>query len=161
MNVELTTDMNLVRGVLIIPEVWERAAEPNVDPESFEPGYNSLAVWLSVRDADEVIGVILVTYETSASIRMHPYMIPGTHELGREMMEAFYLWFMEAMQAGIVKVNVTIPMTDRKLYNFAKKVGFLDEGINRYSYRRGDDVYNQWNLGITKQEIEERIQWAA
>lgn len=153
-RVNYTTNMDAVREILLIPEVWERAAEENIDPQSYYPGYDDLNAWLVVMEDDKAIGVILVSRETQIAVRMHPYMLPEHMTKGREMMKAFYKWFMNT---GFQKVNVTIPMTDKKLYNFAKKVGFEDEGVNRQSYLRDNETFDQWNLGATKQEIGERL----
>ena len=60
---------------------------------------------------------------------------------------------MENSQEKIAKINVTIPENQVKVINFAKKVGFKKEGLNRDSYLKDGKLYGQQNLGITRKEI--------
>ena len=70
-------------------------------------------------------------------------------------MKKFYQWVLEIKT--INKVISIIPENQKKVYNFAKKVGFIDEGVNRHSYKRDGNIYDQWYLGITRNEIEDYL----
>ena len=39
------------------------------------------------------------------------------------------------------------------LESFCLKVGMQEEGINRQSYMKNGKIYDQWHLGITRNEI--------
>ena len=156
LTVNNTTDMDLVKNMLFVPEVWDRAAEDGVSKESYEPSYDGMTVWLECKKDDEVIGIILVHVDTSAALKIHPYLLKKYRFLGREMMEKLYEWFL-SLPENINKIITVIPENQRKVYNFAKKVGFKDEGFNRESYMKNGKVYGQWYLGITRNEIEEHL----
>jgi RimJ/RimL family protein N-acetyltransferase len=72
-------------------------------------------------------------------------------------MKEFYEWVLENTEDRINKINVSIPENDKRVINFAKKVGFKKEGLNRDSYMKNGTIYAQQNLGITRSEIEDYI----
>lgn len=153
MNIQLTTDMALVKAIITEPEIWERASEDGIDPESFLPGYDSMTTWLLCLEGGNVAGIILVHMENSISLNIHPYLRVQYRQKGKEMMEAFYRWFLEETQDKIMKINVHIPEVYKKVINFAKRVGFKKEGFNRDSYLKNGHIYGQQHLGITRSEI--------
>lgn len=157
MKVLLTDDMELVRAIMMEKDIWARAAEDCVDKESWFPGYDKMTAWLLCVDDDDIVGVILLHTDTSVSIKMHPYLRSQYREKGRIMMKAFYEWILENGQSNIAKITVTIPINQAKVINFAKKVGFQKEGINRDSYLKDGQLYGQQNLGITRSEIGEYL----
>ena len=153
LNVEMTTDMELVRAIITEKDIWDRAAEDGIDQDTWYPGYDSMTAWLLCIEEDEVVGVILMHTDTSVSIKIHPYLRKEHREKGRIMMKAFYEWILENGQDKIAKVSVIIPENQQKVINFAKKVGFKKEGLNRDSYLKNGQLYGQQNLGITRNEI--------
>jgi RimJ/RimL family protein N-acetyltransferase len=158
MDISVTLDMQMVRDILMEPDIWERAAEDGVDKESFYPGTDAFSIWLLCLEENEAIGIILVHTDTSVSVKMHPYLRKKHRQKGRAMMKAFYEWMLESTDTN--KINVTIPECEQKVINFAKKVGFKKEGLNRDSYQKNGQLYGQQNLGITRHEIEEYLRWA-
>lgn len=157
MIIEPTLDMELVRNILFEPEIWERAAEDGIDKESFYPGTDNMAIWLLCIEDEQIIGIILLHTDTTVSVKIHPYLLKTHREKGRIMMAAFYKWFLENTEDKINKINTSIPEFYKKVINFAKKVGFRKEGVNRDSYLKDGQLYGQQNLGITRTEIEEYL----
>jgi len=153
-ELSLTTDMELVRAVMTEKDIWDRAAEDGVEQDDWFPGYDSMTAWLLCVEDDNIIGVILMHTDTSVSIKMHPYLRTEYRQKGREMMRVFYEWVLENAQSQINKISVTIPFNQAKVINFAKKVGFKKEGINRQSYLKDGKLIDMQNLGITPREVE-------
>lgn len=156
-GVEPTYDMNLVREIMLTPEIWERAAEDGSEPKDFYPGYDELCCWLLVKEEDKIIGLILLHHDNSTTLKFHPYMMKEFFSKSREMMKEFYKWLLENTPDLINKVIVSIPDNQKKTYNFAKKVGFQDEGFNRESYRKNGEIHGLFNLGITRQEASQWV----
>jgi len=154
-DIQMTTDMALVKSILIEEDIWERAAEDGIDQETYYPGYDSMTVWLLCVENEEIAGIILVHTDNSVSLKMHPYLRAEHRQKGRTMMEAFYKWVLDNTETR--KINVSIPENHKKVINFAKKVGFKKEGFNRDSYLKNGQLYGQQNLGITRQEIGEYL----
>ena len=152
MRLDLTIDMDLVRDILFLPEIWSRCAEDSVDKDSFYPSSDSLAAWLLCIENDHIIGLILVQAETSVSIQVHPYLKADFRHKGRDMMTSLYDWVLE--NTSVEKVNAVIPTNHKKVINFSKRMGFLKEGLSRNSYRFNGKLYDRQMLGITRNEIE-------
>lgn len=153
-TVEPTVDMKLVKSIMTEPEIWERASEDGTDPVSWYPGTDAFTVWLLCLEDGEPIGIILIHTDNSVSLKIHPYLRTEHRTKGRLMMGAFYEWFLNSTQDKVNKINVSIPVNQQKVINFAKKVGFQKEGLNRDSYLKNGKLYGQQNLGITRNEIE-------
>ncbi len=155
MDLSLTIDMGLVRAIMTEPDIWDRCAEDGVEMEEWYPGYDSMTAWLLCIEDKDIIGVILMHTDTSVSIKMHPYLRKEHREKGRKMMKAFYEWVLE--NTDVMKVNVTIPINQNIVVNFAKKVGFQKEGKSRLSYLKDGQLIDLQHLGITRIEIEEYL----
>lgn len=169
MRLELCLDMALVKRIMTEPDIWERAAEDGVDADKWYPGTNEMTIWLlcveddgigengQLIDNNKIIGIILVHTDNSVSVKIHPYLRSKHREKGRSMMKEFYKWFLANTKEDCNKINVSIPTYHTRVINFAKKVGFQKEGINRDSYQKGGQLYGQQNLGITRKEIGEYL----
>lgn len=152
MDLSLIDDMPAVKAFISQEEIWERF-EDGIDKEDFQPLNDSVAQWLLCFDDNKIVGMILVHFDTNSSLMMHPYLLAKYRHKGRDMMSAFYKWFL-TLADQVHKLNVSIPITQRKVINFAKKVGFKQEGINRESYMKDGQYYDQIILGLTRPEIE-------
>lgn len=153
MTIEPTVDMGLVRSIVIEPDIWERIAEDGIEKDDFYPGTDAFTIWLLCIEESEIVGIILVHTDNSISVKIHPYLKSKYREKGRIMMKSFYKWFLENTDDKVNKVNTVIPEFHKKVINFAKRVGFKKEGVNRESFRKDGKIYGQQNLGITRTEI--------
>jgi hypothetical protein len=65
----------------------------------------------------------------------------------------FFAWF-DTLPDQCIKLVASIPFCYENVYNASKRVGFIDEGVNRKSYRKHGKVWDQWNIGLTRDEIK-------
>jgi len=156
MNIEPTFNMDQVKEILMIPEVWERAAEDGADKETYYPGFDAMCGWLICKEDEDIVGLIYIHNDNTTSVKIHPYILPNHRGSGRQMMFSFYRWVVNKCP-NVLKVLVAVPTCYKRVYKFAKKVGFIEEGINRKSYIKNGELYDQWNLGLTKDEIKRLI----
>ena len=157
MNVIKTENMELVREIMMEPEIWDRASEDGMDQDKWFPGFHDLCVWLLCLEEEDVIGVILLHHDNTTTLKLHPYLRLAHRQKGREMINESYKWILANTPESINKLIVSIPENQRKVINFSKKVGFTKEGINRDSYRKDGKIWSQQNMGITRSEIQERV----
>jgi hypothetical protein len=148
-------DMTLVKELITRPDVWGRAGY-GLDSETFTPFNDGVSVWMKYEENGEIKGLILTHSDTSVSVKIHPYIISGEKGIGRNMINDFHKWVID--HTGVKKINVTIQGDNRDTYNMAKKTGFIDEGVNRASYMKDGELLDQWNLGITRNEIIEHLE---
>lgn len=148
-----TDDMALIRSILMTPEIWDQVIEDGTKSESFYPGQDYLCVWLLVQIENNIIGAILVHHETGCSVNIHPVLYNKYRRHGREMMKSFFKWFI-SLPDDLIKVNCTIPDHLKIVQNFAVKVGFKKEGVNRKSFIWRGKARDQIRYGLTRKEIE-------
>ena len=148
-----TNDMELVRSIMLTPEIWGQAVEDGTSKDSFYPGQDALCVWLLVKLDKRVIGVMLVNHDSLCSINIHPVLLNKYKRYGREMMKAFFVW-VDSLPEQLTKVNCSIPNHLKIVQNFAKKVGFKKEGVNRASFLHNGTAQDQTRYGLTREEIK-------
>lgn len=149
-TLEQTLDMSLVKNIVAEPSIWERFSD-GVDIDCYFPLETEL--WLLVKDSDTNIGVIGFTSETSVCIELHPYIMKKHRRHCREMMRVFFQWFLDNTPDSCIKINIAIPSCFTSTINFARKVGFTDEGVSRDSYSYDGKVIDRALLGITRKEV--------
>jgi len=154
---EPTTDQALIKEVISDPGIWDRMAEDGVDKEGFWPSVDDNTSWLLCIDDGDICGIILAHIETGCSISIHPYLKREHRRKGRDMMTALFKRFIEHTPAVFVKLNAVVPDCYKSTQNFAKRVGFKEEGISRCSYRKDGEVFDRRFYGITRKEIEARL----
>lgn len=153
-----TNDMNLVRSIMTSPDIWEQSVEDGSSASNFYPSQDYLSVWLLVKLKNDVIGVILVHNDSLCSVNIHPVLLSKYKRYGRDMLKAFFKWFV-TLPDTLCKVNCSIPNHLKIVQNFAKKVGFKKEGINRASFFKNGIAQDQIRYGLTRDEIKGLI-WA-
>lgn len=148
MIVEVTKDKALIKSLM---DKLSDICSDDDSAEGFEPRIDNLNGWLIVKDYDNIAGIVFVEQTTLSSITFHPYLL-GEKGKGREMIKTILKWFLNI--DSLHKINVSIASIYRSTYNTAKKIGFVDEGVNRESFLKDGKYHDQLLLGLTKPEIE-------
>lgn len=159
MIIELSTDMSLINSILKDPYIWDKIAEDGIDPEAFYPSYSPKSFWLTAK-TNEICGLIFVVVDSTVSITIHPYMLKAHKGKGFYMMKAFLAWYLENTIEIANKINAKIPTYNKIGKKIALKLGFAEEGTNRQSHIHQGTIYDQWLLGITRNEVKEVLKWA-
>ncbi len=148
-----THDPDAVREFMTSTDIWPTFTDDLSIKSEYQPEFSSRCMWLNMIIHDEVAGVVLVENEGGSSLRIHPYMLKASRKYIRCFFDRFFIMFMKTPEF-INKLVVTIPTHRRIVYNTAKKVGFIDEGLRRGSFLKNGEFIDQWDLGLTKREIE-------
>lgn len=148
-----TEDPELVRNFMIQDEVWDTFTDDLSVKDKYIPDFSSKSLWLKVVIDGELIGAILVENENLSTLRIHPCLSKPYRIMIREVFNSLFKIILNT-PFFINKIVVSIPFSRRIVYNTAKKIGFKDEGINRESFLKNGIFYDQWNLGLTKEEIK-------
>jgi hypothetical protein len=145
--------MTLIKKIISCDDIWINAAEDGVDKDSFIPAFDNLTAWFICMSDNDIIGVIYVNHDTSCTLCMHPYINNKFRRLARQVMTEFFKIFI-TLPNEICKLIVMIPETRKIVYNFAKKVGFIDEGFSKDSVISNGELCGRYLLGLTRKEIE-------
>lgn len=145
--------MNLVRSIITSPDIWDQTVEDGSCVNSFYPSSDLMSVWLLVKFNKIIIGVILVHNDSLCSVNIHPSLLAKYKKHGRDMMKSFFKLFL-TLPDSLCKVNCSIPNHLKIVQNFAIKVGFKQEGVNRASFLKNGIVQDQIRYGLTREEIK-------
>ncbi len=149
MKVEVTKDIDLIKDLM--SKVWAICVADNEELDSFSPRTDEHNGWLIVKHYDNIEGIVFIEQPTTTSIKIHPYLL-GEKGKGRELVKSVLGWAKELKD--IHKVNITIPVIYQSTINTARKIGFIDEGIDRESFLKDGHYHDQSLLGLTRPEIE-------
>ncbi len=158
--VSRTFNVNLITSVVTDPDIWETATEDGHEPDSYFPDVNSNCFIAAVEDK-EVIGVFELRALNKVLLDVHPYILPEFRgkkalEAGRKLLE--WVYFNAPQYA---KLTGTVPTIYKNVKIYCNMLGFKEEGFNKSSFLKNGQILDQWYLGITREEIEGRIKWAA
>lgn len=160
LNIERTFNVDLIRAVVTEPRMWETVAEDNQEPTNYVPEVES-ECWLHVKDNMETIGLFQFKALNAITLEVHPYILPEyrgkiANEAGRMHLQ----WFADNA-TRYKKLVGSIPTIYKNVKLYTLMLGYREEGINKSSYLKNGEVHDQWYLGITRDEIERRLKWAA
>lgn len=136
-------------------EVWKTYNCDILTKDSFM--VNSGDLWLNVVSNSCFIGLVRLSNYNNYTLELHPYLLAEHKAKCREVINEVFKLFL-TFPSFINKLIATIPFSRKIVYNLAKKTGFQDEGINRKSILIDGVYLDQWNVGITKEEVKE-ILW--
>lgn len=152
-DVSRTFDMRLVKEIMVKKEIWERIKEDGLNKEDYEPDEND--GWLIFKVENKIAGICQMEVENSVTVNIHPALLKEYRPFyGRLAVKLFLKWMSACSFRKIQKVIATIPTCYPIVKNCALRLGFKVEGINRKSILKDGKLHDQWNLGMTRNEME-------
>lgn len=148
--VEINQDK--VMEFLSDPELFERIAEDGILYSDYYPPKEH--IYLGIIEDENMIGFWWLHPENSTTMGIHCNIKKEYRQHGVEAGWLFLGHVYNDFPASVQKLNCKIPVTYPDVYNFTKKFGFTDEGIDRKSIVKGGELVDQYILGITREEIK-------
>ena len=149
-DVNICDDIEYIKSVIFDPEMWARCSDDQTEYDIDQ----ATCLWLVVTKDGKRVGIASIFNDAGCCLEVH-INIPkanrgkGTLEMGR----AIIGWIKENNIAGKSKIVTQIPVIHRDVIQFALKLGFVNEGINRQSVIIGGKAIDKVYLGITFGEI--------
>lgn len=140
-----------VKSVLKDPELWSRVSD-GVDFDDWEPPADH--EYMGCFDDDELCGFFGIHGDTSTSAWLHINILKQHRNKAIDFVLEFY---RAALKSGILKFNAKIPVCYPDVYKFAKKCGFVDEGLDRQSIIKDGEMLDRHILGMTRSEMQEWV----
>ena len=153
-SVKRSYDADEIKSVFTHPDIWATIAEDNQQPESFLPDAVR-DVYMGVYVDGGLIGFYAFKVLNSAELDIHAQILPEhrkKHALASG--KAILDWFKNDAPSRFVKLTAQVPFKYPNVKNFALAIGFQIEGVNRQSYRKDGVIYDQWHLGVTRNELD-------
>ena len=152
MNYEVTVcgDVDYIKSVIFDDEMWERCSDDQTDYDIDK----AHCLWLVVTTDGRRVGLASIFNDAGCCLEIH-INIPkanrgkGTLDMGR----AIIRWVKHNNIAGKSKLVTQIPVIYKDVIQFASKLGFKKEGINRQSVMIGGKAIDKVHMGITFGEI--------
>lgn len=149
-------DIEAIKAVFTHPDIWETIAEDTVNTDAFTIKEDELYVSVSVDKT--IIGFYSLASRNSIEIDIHAQILPKYRKeyalpSGYAILQWIYMQFPQCL-----KLTAQIPFKYPNVKAFALSIGFTIEGINRQSYRKHGEVFDQWHLGITREEIRQKYE---
>lgn len=154
MIVSRTMDADLVKSVCFVPQVWETIAEDGQTQEEWEPDMSE--GWFIAEEHDDLVGLFNLHVKNCITLEIHPMILPGKR--GRPAYQAVMsLWKYLVENTGYSKIVCFVPDIYRNVKLFAMSCGMKEEGLLTKSYLKNGTITDQWCLGITRSEIEAKL----
>jgi hypothetical protein len=155
MKIFRTYDIALVLSILKTKGLWEHIQEDGCG-DGFIPNVVEDIHLVVQADGGAVVGCLLLKPIRAFTWEAHINIIPEHREKhALEAAETMFKWAMENIP-NLKKIVSFVPEKYKNVVNFAKFVGFKEEGFITESYQKDGDIIGEHILGITINEIEAR-----
>lgn len=157
MKARRTYSVSLIKAVMLLPEIWATIAEDGQDPADFDPDVND-EIWLTMETGEGIlVGLYNLHSRNAVTVEIHAQVLP---EHRKEYSRATGLAALRWIRVNLPtchKVIATVPALYPNVKKFTESFGFQLEGVNRASYLKEGELHDQWNLGITRGEIDDQV----
>tara|TARA_R110002033_G_scaffold14961_1_gene43107 strand:+ start:1750 stop:2109 length:360 start_codon:yes stop_codon:yes gene_type:complete len=114
-------------------------------------------LFIGVFDNGIIAGFFWITPTNSITVDVHCNILMDYRKNAVEYSKEFVRFMCNNYAGRINKLNCKIPVIFKDVYGFAKKCGFLDEGIDRQSILKNGEILDRYILGATLKELKK---WA-
>lgn len=145
---ERTQDTALIKGV--ITQLWDTVAEDGMSLEDWSVNFAS-ECWLDI----EGMAVFCLHPANATTLIMHAHVRKSYRPRYSSLIgDAVWNWVLEECPAQYQKFTCAIPVIYPNVKKYVESMGMVDEGVNRLSYTKNGKIVDQWNMGITRTEVE-------
>lgn len=140
------------------PEAWDRVSEDGNKKEDFIITENPYFWWVGCYAKGKgMVGLFWLHHINNTTIQIHINVKKEHREkYAYECGESILKFFQKELK-GYDKIIAEIPVIYPDVYYYAKKFGFVDEGVNRASYKKNNKIIDQYRLGITRSEVNKWV----
>lgn len=149
MQIERTSDAELIRGVITHPAIWPHVSDDFIKDSEYYPTIEGL-IWLKVFD-ENLLGIYMVQRHNFISYEIHTCMLPlAWGDKAKQASKLVLDWIFS--NTDCLKLTTHVPENNPLALRYAKKAGLKEEGNNRKSIMKNGLLLDQAQLGITKEE---------
>ncbi len=144
-SLQLKISRSGARKVLEHPEIIDTISEDDGELDMPEKEH----IYLCGYDHDHLVGCFIMHKQNKTTIECHVQVIPKYRvKMADEFGDAVIQWMWDHTDAE--KCVAQIPFKYPNVKEFALARGFKVEGINRGSYRKNGELFDQWYMGIRR-----------
>lgn len=143
-----------VEVVLKDPEIFDRISADGQTLENFEIEFNDHNMYLMIDVDGECIGTFNLHSHNINTMMVHISILKNHRKHGNMAGQLFYEWIIRECDQKFHKFITEVPVIYHRVYEYTKRFGFKDEGINRASLKKNGRYIDQRMVGITRDEIK-------
>ncbi|QQD21240.1 hypothetical protein GJQ54_05375 [Oceanospirillaceae bacterium ASx5O] len=138
------------KAVLLHPEIMQRIAEDGADADDLCAANDDLFIgtFEQTERTSQLIGVWWLCPLASTTLDIHAQILQE-HRQHKYVSWRQMLALVQDDLPSVHKMQARIPVCFPEVYHFAKKVGMLDEGLEKESKVIGGQFRDQWLVGNT------------
>ena len=156
MNVSRTYDVEMIKEMITRDCIWSTIAEDGQVKEDYSPKVDA-ECWLEMKADDVLVGLYNLHSHNAITVQIHAHVLPEHRKKHSKATGIGSLRWIYDNAPVYKKVVAQIPFCYENVKNFTMSMGFKLEGINRLSYQKNGDIIDQWQLGITRDEIKSHL----
>ena len=140
----------IVKDMLSDEELFNRYCEDGLTFDSYTVPDG---IYLGIFKDDTLIGFWAIDMETSSTINIHCNVLKRYREHSNEVGGNFADYIFTTHK-NIHKLNAKIAVIYPDVYNYTKKFGMKDEGIDRASFIKNGSLHDRHIVGLTREDYE-------
>jgi len=150
-----TFNAEFIKSYIIEHGVFDEICEDDFTTSEWAPDMNS--GWFLHKEGDDVLGIWMAELRNGITIEIHP-TIPKKYrgKLAYQGANEFFAWICHNTNYQKINAEIATCFPNAKL--FAMQCGMKVEGKIRQSFKKNGTIYDQWMLGMTRQELEARYE---
>ena len=150
------TDPVLINTTLKDPELFDRISESTQDPDDHELCVDDSIHWIGKFYNDTLIGISQIHHHNQSTGVIHINVL-SPYRKDHGLMGGIMLLEYAILHCNYDKYIAEIPIVFPDVMGFAAKCGFIIEGVNRKSVRKGGILVDQIMYGITRDELIDSV----
>lgn len=142
-----TTDLAYVRGVFTHPDVWPFICEDGAS--EFVPLDHPSVVYVVPECDGEPMGCLMLQSMGSVNVELHTAILPPFR--GKPTTEAYraFLAWLPATFPSVKHLRTWVPSFNRPALIAAKRVGFIERGIEPHAFLKHGTACDLHLFGVT------------
>lgn len=150
---ERTTNYELVRAIVTNPVLYKHITDDGSPArEKFRPIEHSAIWYVLVWNDDKLLGLFMFVPLNSVCFEVHTCLLPaswGKHTEAAAQGVAEWIWEHTACQ----RIITNVPSYNRLALRLALLSGMKEFGVNKDSFLKNGQLYDQIMLGISKPKV--------
>jgi RimJ/RimL family protein N-acetyltransferase len=151
-TIERTSDIDMIKSIVSHNDIYPFISD-DYSPlaTDYEPIIDDSIYWLLIKNSGVLCGLFMIHQSNGITCELHTCVLPECRGSKTTLYtKKLFDWIFENTQ--FKKVITHVPSFNSAALLLAEKSGMTREGINRLSFLKTGQIYDQFLLGKTYQE---------
>ena len=151
-TIERTSDIDTIKSIVSHNDIYPFISD-DYSPlaTDYEPIIDDSIYWLLIKNSGVLCGLFMIHQSNGITCEVHTCVLPE-HRGSKTILYTKNLFDWVFSSTHFKKIITHVPSFNRAALLLAEKSGMKREGINRLSFLKTGQIYDQFLLGKTYQE---------